>query len=155
WLGDWSSVGGAWPRTRPVARSDPHRPPLPNREPRAVGRRREPRPCLSGSPMRALVTGATGFVGAAVARALCRAGWQVRALARPTSDLRNLRQHPLELAIGDLHDPASLAKALEGCEALFHVAADYRLGVADPQQLYRTNVEGTRNLLEAARGAGI
>jgi dihydroflavonol-4-reductase len=103
--------------------------------------------------MRALVTGATGFVGAAVARALCRAGWQVRALARPSSDRRNLRQLPLELAIGDLHDPGSLEKALEGCEALFHVAADYRLGVADPQQLYRTNVEGTRNLLEAARRA--
>ena len=105
--------------------------------------------------MRALVTGATGFVGAAVARALCGAGWQVRALARPTSDRRNLRQLPLELAIGDLHDPASLERALEGCEALFHVAADYRLGVPDPHELYRTNVEGTRNLLEAARRAGI
>jgi len=106
-------------------------------------------------PVKALVTGATGFVGAAVARALCGAGWQVRALVRPSSDRRNLRQLPLELAVGDLHDPASLGKALEGCEALFHVAADYRLGVADPQQLYRTNVEGTRNLLEAARRAGI
>jgi dihydroflavonol-4-reductase len=108
-----------------------------------------------GTPVRALVTGATGFVGAAVARALCRAGWQVRALARPTSDRRNLRELPLELAIGDLHDPASLEKALEGCEALFHVAADYRIGVADPRQLYRTNVEGTRNLLEAARHAAV
>jgi dihydroflavonol-4-reductase len=105
--------------------------------------------------MRALVTGATGFVGAAVARALCRAGWQVRVLARPTSDLRNLQQLPLERALGDLLEPASLEKALEGCEALFHVAADYRLGVADPQQLYRCNVEGTRNLLEAARRTGI
>ena len=103
--------------------------------------------------MRALVTGATGFVGAAVARALCRAGWQVRALSRPGSDRRNLRQLPIELATGDLHDPASLEKALVGCDALFHVAADYRLGVADPQQLYRTNIEGTRNLLEAARRA--
>jgi dihydroflavonol-4-reductase len=108
-----------------------------------------------GTPVRALVTGATGFVGAAVARALCGAGWQVRALVRPSSDRRNLRQLPLELAVGDLHDPASLERALEACEALFHVAADYRLGVADPQQLYRTNVEGTRSLLEAARRAGI
>jgi dihydroflavonol-4-reductase len=105
--------------------------------------------------MRALVTGATGFVGAAVARALCLAGWQVRVLARASSDRRNLRQLPLELATGDLLEPASLGEALEGCEALFHVAADYRLGVADPQQLYRCNVEGTRNLLEAARRAGV
>jgi len=108
-----------------------------------------------GTPVRALVTGATGFVGAAVARALCGAGWQVRALVRPGSDRRNLRQLPLELAVGDLHDPGSLEQALDACEALFHVAADYRLGVADPQQLYRTNVEGTRNLLEAARRTGI
>jgi dihydroflavonol-4-reductase len=105
--------------------------------------------------MRALVTGATGFVGAAVARALCLAGWQVRALARATSDRRNIRELPLELVTGDLQDPTSLERALEGCEALFHVAADYRLGVPDPQQLYRTNVEGTRNLLAAARRAGV
>jgi dihydroflavonol-4-reductase len=90
-----------------------------------------------------------------VARTLCRAGWQVRALTRVASNRRNLRQLPLELAIGDLNDPASLARALEGCEALFHVAADYRLGVSDPQQLYRTNVEGTRNLLDAARRAAV
>jgi dihydroflavonol-4-reductase len=105
--------------------------------------------------MRALVTGATGFVGAAVARALLNAGWQVRALVRTGSDQRNLRQLPLELATGDLHDPPSLAPAVGSCDALFHVAADYRLGVADPQQLYRTNVEGTRNLLDAARRAGV
>jgi dihydroflavonol-4-reductase len=105
--------------------------------------------------MRALVTGATGFVGAAVARALLNAGWQVRALVRTGSDQRNLRQLPLELASGDLNDPPSLAHAVGSCDALFHVAADYRLGVADPQQLYRTNVEGTRNLLDAARRAGV
>jgi dihydroflavonol-4-reductase len=105
--------------------------------------------------MRALVTGASGFVGAAVARSLLKAGWQVRALVRTGSDPRNLRALPLELATGDLNDPASLAAAVGSCEALFHVAADYRLGVADPQQLYRTNVEGTRNLLEAARRAGV
>jgi dihydroflavonol-4-reductase len=105
--------------------------------------------------MKALVTGATGFVGAAVARALCHAGWQVRALTRAGSDRRNLRELPLELASGDLGDRRSLEQALIGCEALFHVAADYRLGVAEPQQLYRTNVDGTGNLLDAARRTGV
>jgi dihydroflavonol-4-reductase len=105
--------------------------------------------------VRALVTGATGFVGSAVARALCGAGWTVRALARAGSDRRNLRQLPVEVATGDLNDPLSLEEALRGCDALFHVAADYRLGVADPQQLYRTNVEGTRNVLNAAHRAGV
>ena len=74
--------------------------------------------------MRALVTGATGFVGTAVARALHNAGWQVRALLRSGSDQRNLRGLPLELAAGDLNDPPSLAQAVGGCAALFHVAAD-------------------------------
>ena len=105
--------------------------------------------------MRALVTGATGFVGSAVARALCGAGWQVRALTRAGSDRRNLRELPLELAPGDLGDMRSLEEAAAGCEVLFHVAADYRLGVADPGQLYRANVEGTRNVLDAARRTGV
>jgi dihydroflavonol-4-reductase len=105
--------------------------------------------------VRALVTGATGFVGAAVARALCDNGWEVRALARAGSDRRNLRQLRLEVAVGDLNDPASLEAALRECQALFHVAADYRLGVAHPEQLYRTNVEGTRNVLNAAGHAGV
>jgi dihydroflavonol-4-reductase len=102
-----------------------------------------------------LVTGATGFVGAAVARALLGEGWDVRALARKGSDRRNLRSLPVEVIEGDLADSGSLERALAGCEALFHVAADYRLGVFDPRQLYETNVEGTRNILEAAREAGI
>jgi dihydroflavonol-4-reductase len=105
--------------------------------------------------MRALVTGATGFVGSAVARALYQAGWQVRALARIGSDRRNLRRLPIELATGDLNDAASLDEALRGCEVLFHVAADYRIGVTDPERLYRTNVQGTRNVLDAARRAGV
>ncbi len=105
--------------------------------------------------MKALVTGATGFVGAAVARALVREGWQVRALTRKGSDRRNIRDLPLEVAEGDLGDPASLDRALEQCQALFHVAADYRLGALDPRQLYQTNVEGTRRILEAARKAGV
>ena len=105
--------------------------------------------------MRALVSGATGFVGAAVARALLREGWQVRALARLGSDRSNLENLPLEIAVGDLNDPVSLEPAIADCRALFHVAADYRLGARDPEPLYRTNVEGTRNILAAARRAGV
>lgn len=105
--------------------------------------------------MRALVTGATGFVGAAVARALLQEGWEVRALARKGSDRRNLKDIAVEVVEGDLADAASLARALGGCGGLFHVAADYRLGAFDPQQLYKTNVEGTRNILNAARAAGV
>jgi dihydroflavonol-4-reductase len=105
--------------------------------------------------MRALVTGASGFVGAAVARALVAQGWEVRALVRPASDRTNLKNLPVAIAVGDLADAPSLAPALSGCEALFHVAADYRLGAPDPSQLYRTNVEGTRHLLSAAVQAGV
>jgi len=105
--------------------------------------------------MRALVTGASGFVGSAVARALLTAGWQVRALARKDSPVANLQQLAVEIAAGDLTDRASLDRALQGCEAVFHVAADYRLGARDPGQLYRTNVEGTRNILDASRAAGV
>jgi dihydroflavonol-4-reductase len=105
--------------------------------------------------MRALVTGATGFVGAAVARALVSAGWQVRALVREGSDRSNLQDLPLEIAIGDLKLAASLDAAMAECGALFHVAADYRLGARDFEELYRTNVEGTNNLLNAARRARV
>jgi dihydroflavonol-4-reductase len=105
--------------------------------------------------MKALVTGATGFVGAAVARALSSAGWQVRALARAGSDRSNLGNLPVEVVEGDLGDASSLERALGGCAGLFHVAADYRLGARDPAPLYRTNVEGTRNILNAARTAGV
>jgi dihydroflavonol-4-reductase len=105
--------------------------------------------------MKALVTGATGFVGAAVSRALLAAGWQVRVLARRGSDRRNLSGLEVDVAEGDLTDLDSLAIAAAGCEGLFHVAADYRLGARDPSQLYRNNVEGTRNVLSAARRAGV
>jgi len=105
--------------------------------------------------MRALVTGATGFVGAAVARGLERAGWEVRVLVRSGSDRSNLRPLAVEVAEGDLADSSSLERALETCAGLFHVAADYRLGARDPAQLYRTNVEGTRNILNAARTVGV
>jgi dihydroflavonol-4-reductase len=105
--------------------------------------------------MKAFVTGATGFVGAAVTRALLGEGWQVRVLTRAGSDPRNLQSLPLERALGDLNDPVSLDRAMEGCSALFHVAADYRLGARHPEQLYQTNVEGTRHIMTAARNAGI
>ena len=104
---------------------------------------------------RALVTGASGFVGAAVARALLRHGWRVRVLVRGGSVRTNLQDLPVEIAVGDLTVAASLQAAAAGCDALFHVAADYRLGAPDPSELYRTNVEGTRNLLHAATGAGV
>ncbi|HEY4444122.1 MAG TPA: hopanoid-associated sugar epimerase [Steroidobacteraceae bacterium] len=105
--------------------------------------------------MKALVTGASGFVGAAVARTLSSAGWQVRVLVRGGSDRSNLGALPVEVVEGDLTDPKSLERALEGCAGLFHVAADYRLGARDPAPLYRTNVDGTRNILNAARTVGV
>ncbi len=105
--------------------------------------------------MKALVTGATGFVGAAVARALLRNQWQVRVLVRKGSDRTNLRSLDVDPVEGDLKDATSLQRAAQGCEGLFHVAADYRLGARDPSQLYNNNVEGTRLVLEAARRAGV
>ncbi len=105
--------------------------------------------------MKALVTGATGFVGAALARTLLAAGWNVRVLARASSDPRNLRGLAVEGVIGDLTDTDSLERAVAGCDAVFHAAADYRLWVPDPRTMYRANVDGTRNLLEAAQRAGV
>ena len=105
--------------------------------------------------MLAFVTGATGFLGSHVARVLAEQRAQLRLLVRPSSDLRNIADLNAERVEGDLRDPASIEKALAGCDALFHVAADYRLWVQDPQQMYRSNVEGTRALLEAARRQGV
>ena len=105
--------------------------------------------------MRALVTGATGFVGAAIARALVAEGWQVRALVRGGSDRRNVATLAVEQVVGDLTDTGSVERALAGCEAAFHVAADYRLWAPRPQELYRTNVDGTAHLLAAAARAGV
>jgi dihydroflavonol-4-reductase len=102
-----------------------------------------------------LLTGGTGFVGSAIARALLAAGLRVRALVRPNSDRRNLAGLCIELVEGSLEDPQSLARAVGGCRYLFHVAADYRLWVPDPAAMFRTNVEGTRDLLTAAISAGI
>ena len=90
-----------------------------------------------------------------MARVLSEQGAVLRLLVRPTSDLRNLRGLNAETATGDLRDAASLERAISGCDAVFHVAADYRLWVRDPNEMYRSNVEGTRALLEAARKNGV
>ncbi|HNO76208.1 hopanoid-associated sugar epimerase [Nitrosomonas mobilis] len=102
-----------------------------------------------------LVTGATGFVGAAVVRALVQTGIDVRVLVRPNSDLQNLDGLPVERVSGDLRDPVSLRRALTGCRHLYHVAAHYALWAKDPSIFYDINVTGTRNLLEAARDVGV
>ena len=86
---------------------------------------------------------------------LAEQGAELRLLVRPTSDLRNLEEVKADRVAGDLRDPASIEKALSGCEVVFHVAADYRLWVRDPEEMYRSNVEGTRWLLEAARKQGV
>src|SRR5712664_3314980 len=106
--------------------------------------------------MLALVTGATGFLGSHVARVLTEQGADLRLLVRPTSDVRNLDDlRNADRVEGDLRDPASISKALSGCDVVFHVAADYRLFVRDPDEMYRSNVEGTRALLEAGRKQGV
>ncbi len=102
-----------------------------------------------------LVTGATGFVGSAVARRLLENGYRVRALVRQSSARDNLQGLDLETVMGDLRDPASLDRALQGCDGLFHVAADYRLWARHPQELYASNVQGTRDIMLAAERAGV
>lgn len=99
-----------------------------------------------------LVTGASGFIGWHVARLLLERGYPVRALARATSRIDAL---DVERVTGDLRDPASLDRAVSGCGLVYHVAADYRLWARHPEELYQSNVEGTRNLLTAARHAGV
>ncbi len=105
--------------------------------------------------MLAFVTGATGFLGSHVARVLSEQGAELRLLVRPTSNLKNLQGLKAETATGDLRDAVSLEKAMAGCDTVFHVAADYRLWVRDPAEMYRSNVGGTRAILEAARRNGV
>jgi len=100
----------------------------------------------------ALVTGASGFLGWHVARVLLQRGYSVRALVRPGGRVADL---DVDTVTGDLRDPLSLQRAVAGCGLVFHVAADYRLWAKHPQELYRSNVDGTRNLLQAARDAGV
>jgi|SRR5579862_5314509 len=101
--------------------------------------------------MLAFVTGATGFVGSHVACVLAQQGSELRLLVRPSSDTRNIEELKAERVVGDLRDPACLEKGISGCEIVFHVAADYRLWVRDPEQMFRSNVEGTRAILNAAK----
>jgi len=104
--------------------------------------------------MRLFITGATGFVGSHVARLAAEQGAELRLLTRRTSVTANLPKGA-ELVQGDLREPAKFAAALSGCDALIHVAADYRLWVPDPAEMYKANVEGTRELLRLAREAGV
>src|ERR1051325_11009753 len=105
--------------------------------------------------MKAFVTGATGFVGSHVARVLAEKGADLRLLVRSSSNLKNIEGLNADRVVGDLREPESLVKAMSGCDAVFHVAADYRLWVRDPEQMYKANVEGTRGLLKAAQKSGI
>ena len=105
--------------------------------------------------MKVLVTGSTGFIGAAVTRHLLARGLDVRVLVRPASDMGNLQGLPVERSPGELRDPGSLRRALSGCRQLYHVAAHYALWASDPQIFYDINVTGTRHLMEAAREAGV
>jgi dihydroflavonol-4-reductase len=105
--------------------------------------------------MKVFLTGATGFIGSHVARALAIEGAQLRMLVRKTSNLANLEGIDGETHVGDLSDPDSLQPALAGCDAVVHVAADYRLWIPDPKAMYRANVDGTRELLRLAREAGV
>ena len=109
---------------------------------------------MAGSDI-TLVTGATGFVGAAVARALARRGHNLRFLVRAGSDRRNLAGLQGELVEGNLAKPSSLPKAVKGCRYVFHVAADYRLWVPNPKMMRSINIDGTLALLVAAHDAGV
>ncbi|RXH56084.1 hopanoid-associated sugar epimerase [Granulicella sibirica] len=105
--------------------------------------------------MKVFLTGATGFVGSHVARAYCAAGADLRLLTRSTSNLKGLEGIPAETVVGDLRQPETFRSALEGCDAVVHVAADYRLWVRDPDAMHAANVGGTRELLRMAREAGV
>ena len=102
-----------------------------------------------------LVTGATGFVGAALARRLIATGRKVRALVRPSSPRRNLRGLDAEIVTGDLTDRDSVRRAMDGCSGAFHVAADYRLWTRDPKSMFAANVDGTLNVMRAAIESGV
>ena len=105
--------------------------------------------------MKTLITGAAGFVGSAVLRELLKKGHKVKALVRQSSVLDNLKNLDVEIVCGDLKDRDSLKKSLKDCKYLFHVAADYRLWVPKPEEIYQNNVKGTENLMEEALNSEI
>lgn len=105
--------------------------------------------------MKIFLTGATGFVGSHVARAYANGGAELRLLTRSSSNLASIKGIPADTVTGDLRQPEALRSALTGCDALVHVAADYRLWVPDPEDMYKANVDGTRELLRIAREAGV
>lgn len=105
--------------------------------------------------MKTLVTGANGFLGSAIMRHLLEAGHEVRVLVRAQSDRRNLDNLPVEICEGDLRDISSIKRAVSGCDNLFHVAANYRLWIPDPDVMYAINVTGTQSLILAAAEAGL
>ena len=105
--------------------------------------------------MKVLITGATGFVGSHVAQQVAAAGGDLRLLVRSSSKLENISDLRAERVTGDLRDAASLKRAIQGCEFVFHVAADYRLWVRHPEQMYEANVEGTRAVIRAAQECGV
>src|SRR5947209_7159184 len=104
--------------------------------------------------MNCFVTGASGFIGANLVHELVARGHRVRALVRPDSDLRGTKGIDFEKVIGDVSDRKFLEKNLRGCDWCFHVAASYHLWLRDYKPMYAANVEGTRNVIEAAAGAG-
>src|SRR5438046_10211942 len=105
--------------------------------------------------MTTLVMGASGFLGSHVARRLVSRGEEVRVMLRPSSTNRAIADLSLEYVTGDLRDPASVARAMQGAKRVFHVAADYRLWARRKQDIYDSNVGGTKNLLDGATGAGV
>src|ERR1017187_2401333 len=105
--------------------------------------------------MKCFVTGATGFLGSHVARQWQAKGADLRVLVRPTSRTDNIADLAAECLVGDLREVESLKRGMDGCEFVFHVAADYRLWAVNGQELYLSNVEGTRNILQAARDSGV
>ncbi len=105
--------------------------------------------------MTTLLTGATGFLGSAVLRCLTDVGHKVRVLVRSNSDRRNLSGIDCDIVTGDLTDPDSVKRAVRGCEAVFHAAADYRLWVPDPEKMNQVNIQGTVALMQAAAAAGV
>src|ERR1019366_2880929 len=105
--------------------------------------------------MKVFLTGSTGFVGSHVAQAYAAEGAELRLLTRATSKLAAIEGLTADIVVGDLRQPEALRTALRGCDALVHVAADYRLWVRDPKEMYASNVDGTRELLRIAREEGV